>query len=561
MKLKISINIPLWGSSYISTFTKYCLPAQLADGNLPSIRERVSSYNIYTKRQDADEIQDSDSFKILKKTVPCKLFIIDSMFNSIANKYSLNSSVFRFALNQAYNKSLGCILLNSDHLISEKTFLWILKIIDSGIRLIEIPGPRTDLDNVSLCLLKQRKQNILAIKSHDLLSLWYKNMHQDIKYHFVDGKENGINPSHLYWDIKRFGVIARCCHLFPCAIVPSRVIPKNFITVDDDLMKNYKLSKTKTLIERNANRFFICELSRPGNVMGPSAEKNNIYSFFKFFDRNSTSNLNRYKTEILLSNKKIQKRNPVRLRSLLYVRNLLTKYNNWVKTEQLFTEKSHKANFIYKDKYDLSTLDTPLLHFSNNLLIGDKIVLYDKPYQLNTTNRSKFKPFKFLKTIHRDLYNSLLQIMKFTIPIKLLVTLVNKNNPSLVRIACVKQYINKHKKNKYITLICQNPFLSPGTIARVLSDSGSLFLASKTGRIIKQNKQLKEGLQQIFGQKAVKIFSKRELELDLVGISDQSIIDILNIIRKLPIYKIGAISNKCLFEDVVLHAIYYNLLK
>jgi len=561
LKPQLSINVPVWGSDYISTFTKYCLPAHLADGNLPEIRSRVFSYNIFTKRQNLNELQASESFRILRQTVSYKIIFIDSISDLKADKYSLNSSVFRFALNQAYNKSAGCILLNSDHLISEKTFSCLIKLIDSGIRLIEIPGPRTDLESVSSFLIKKTKRNKLSITSHELLSLWYKNMHQDLKFHFVDGKENGINPSHLYWDIKRFGVVARCCHLFPCAIVPCRKISKNFITVDDNLTKNYKFNKNNTLIEKNANRFFICELSRRGSVMGPSAEKTNINSFFKFFDRNSAKNLKRYQTEILLSKERIHRSNPVRSKSLHYVESLLKKYKHWKKAELKSSDKTYKANFIYKDKFDLPDIDTPFLYFCTNTLIGDKLVFYDHPYQLHRKHKSNFKAYKFSKKIHRDIFKAMLKIAQLTLPVRFLANLLNAINPNLVRLRCAHEYFNNYKRNNDMALICQNPFLSPGTLIRVLSDQGSSFMASKTGRSIQQNKQLKKGLERVFGEKSVEMLNKSELDLDLIGIPEESMINIVKNVQDVPLYKIDDIGDKGLFEDVVLHAVYYNILK
>lgn len=555
-KLQFSINIPVWGDSYLENFIKYCLPAHLAEGNLPEIQERVLSYNIYTKKEHLQKLQKNNHLSLLKQTVPHKIICIDSLISAKTDKYNLNSCIYRNALNLAFSKASGCILLNSDHLISKNTFIWIIKLIDSGYRLIEIPGPRTDLSKVSKYLLKNIKQGRLSIESNNLLSLWYNNMHEDLKFHFVNGKEIGINPSHLYWNIKKYGVIARCCHLFPVAIVPDKKIENNFTTVDDDLLKNYNIGEKQTLIEKSVDKFFICELSKPGTVMGPSAEKTNLNSFFKFFDKNIDRNLSKYKTEIVLSNKKNEE---VSKKSFKFIKKILEKYKKWKFFSNKDLTKTYNLNFIYKDKYDIPNGDTPFFKYVSKKIKGDKIIFVDKPF-LNKNKFLNFRVLKVPKKIHRDVFKTLLKVTSAISKLGLPCRFINEINPNYVKINCAEKFFCDYKKNKMVTLVCQNSHLSLIILSKVISDKKSLFMASKINRPIKQNKKIAQGLYKIFGKRATKIFYKKELELDLIGISEKNFNYIKTKIKKIPASNTAQITDKGLLEDTILHALYYNLI-
>lgn len=299
--------VPVWGESYVSTFLHYCLPAQLAPGNIPALRSHPEhKYTIYTTRADYVCIKTSPAFHALKKFVSVEVRFIDAALNGDdINKYHVKSDCYRQALENAEKCGAVVVALNADVLLANGFVQATEKLIFRGKRVIEVAGPRglrNPIMNVLSAEYKRAGEACISIEPRELSSLWLRNMHPQLQMHFVEGPQGTpFHPSHLYWAVGNEGVIIRGFHLYPIVIYPGRRKAKFSTTIDDDLVGNLGFSAKEKFLAQDSRIMFCCELSPDGYHVGQVAARGDVDRYTEFYSSYAEQNISNLRQDIVIT--------------------------------------------------------------------------------------------------------------------------------------------------------------------------------------------------------------------------------------------------------------------
>ncbi len=231
--MKFNFVTVVWGSDYVDLFMKAVIPGFLSLSNFGSFKYKNSSkYYIYTTNQDGRDILSSESYALLKSSVPVEMVDIES-YGKIEDRYVRMSLSHAKAIQQASVEGANLIVLPPDEIWSGLSRL--ADFAEKGKRLVMVEGTRVIKERF-VPLLGKLNQN--EITSRDLVRLAMENLHPISERLFWEETpfESGM-PSMLYWRANDgSGILSRCFHLHPLLSRPRQSI--NFQgTIDDDFVQ------------------------------------------------------------------------------------------------------------------------------------------------------------------------------------------------------------------------------------------------------------------------------------------------------------------------------------
>lgn len=297
--LPLHVAVPVWGESYVDTYLRFSLPAQLSAGNLPALPPGLPhAYTIYTTKQDFARISGHPLFAELKKHIPVTAEFIDrhmqdERYGQPGGKYWLKSNCYREALRKAATENAGVVALNADIIFADGFIRTAAALLREGKRVIEVAGPRGVRDAIGAALVRdhQDARGIITVSPLQLSKLWLENIHSNLRMHFVEGLEGEpFHPSHLYWRAGR-SLIIRAFHLYPIVVVPGSSRIAFTSTIDDDLVGNLGLAASEIAIADDSRRMFCCELSAEDAYVGTSLVRGDLRGYAGFYRSYSSKNL------------------------------------------------------------------------------------------------------------------------------------------------------------------------------------------------------------------------------------------------------------------------------
>jgi len=113
--------LAVWGEEYTGLFLDYCLPSQLAEGNLPAIARMLPCiYRIFATPQDAEKILNHWTFVQLRKIMSTEVIQIDAEIGS--DPHQTVNIFHETAVLDAREKSEWLVFLTPDNLWANMSF-------------------------------------------------------------------------------------------------------------------------------------------------------------------------------------------------------------------------------------------------------------------------------------------------------------------------------------------------------------------------------------------------------------------------------------------------------
>jgi len=303
--------VPVWGEGYVQTYLDYCLPAQLSPGNIPALGiGRGHRYTIYTTRSDYERMAGAQSYRALQQMIAVTVEFLDATLSvkpdaQAVDKYRVKSECYRHSLKRASEDGEAVFALNADIVLANGFVRTAVDLLANGKRVIEVPGPRGLRDPIARTLISHHRASdgaSISIEPTELSALWMRNMHPQLKMHFVEGPKGApFHPSHLYWAVGEEGVIIRGFHLYPILINPTDCAVEFNTTIDDDLVGNLGVTPDEVFLAQDSRDIFCCELSPPDHYVGPMASRGDLNRYVDFYLSYARRNIWNLEHEIIVS--------------------------------------------------------------------------------------------------------------------------------------------------------------------------------------------------------------------------------------------------------------------
>lgn len=273
--MKIHFITAVWGDSYTDLFLNVALPNQLSPGNLPSFYHssgKGSIYKIYTMFEDAEKIKKSPVFAELSGAMSTEIVLIDDL--NVKIKHNALSECHKRAIGAADNDGAALAFLSPDSIWSDGTFANLLEIVATGKRVVMVAGIRVVKETFVPTLLQQFRSKSdfsISISSRELVKIALDHLHPVTKSLFWNSKEFSGWPSHLYWDVNQEGLLARCFHLHPLVVNPSRRGLSFSSTIDADYFSLACPDLNDLYVVVDSDEMVCCEISSLAQSAGTIA--------------------------------------------------------------------------------------------------------------------------------------------------------------------------------------------------------------------------------------------------------------------------------------------------
>ena len=253
----------VWGEAYTNFYLRIVLPTQLSPGNLHYFQGMsASSYHIYTTSKDIEVIKNVSSYAVLSEYMPVEIHLIDGL--DLTVKYQAMIECHKRAIQNADKAECAIIFLSPDAIYSDGTFMHLVKLAEKGIEAVMVAGIRVAKETFTPSFLERHRANddlSISISSRQLVKIAMKHLHPFSILSFWNSKSFTQGPSHLYWKVDDEGLLARCFHLHPLMVNPSRrgVLPSG--TIDDDYILLSCQSPAHIHVVSDSDEIAICEVS------------------------------------------------------------------------------------------------------------------------------------------------------------------------------------------------------------------------------------------------------------------------------------------------------------
>jgi len=223
----------VWGERFVGLLVDFVLPTQLSPGNLPGYRTQdwTGTYRIFTTTKDAERIRSAPVFQEISRILPVEFILIDDVLGT--RKYEAMGDCHRRAIRDANAVGAALVFLSPDAIWSDGTFRRIREHLEAGKRVVAMAGVRVVAETF-VPALKERNNPVFPPR--DLLALARRHLHPFTKSCFWDSPEFSRWPSNIYWSVGDEGHVARCYHLHPLMVHPTRKDLQPRGTIDDDYL-------------------------------------------------------------------------------------------------------------------------------------------------------------------------------------------------------------------------------------------------------------------------------------------------------------------------------------
>lgn len=297
--------VPAWGKRYSTTFLKYGLPTLLAPGNIPSLKQGDIPFTVYTTKADRWRMERTPIWNTLQRYASVRFKILDDDEKGLLarGKFKSVTNCYIDAMNEAADDQSAAVMLMSDFAISDGAIAEYRRLVDEEKKVIEIVGPRGSIVPIGAKLETRRAADeSISIGSLELARLWYENIHHSLAAHFMDGPASDpFYPSHLYWRVKREGIVVRILHSHPIVVAPDGRLGDFTSTTDYGLADALGFDSSQYHLCRDSRTSFCCELS-PVIVPAPKfCTRDQLDEINRMFEMNPKHNLDRLHQDVTIT--------------------------------------------------------------------------------------------------------------------------------------------------------------------------------------------------------------------------------------------------------------------
>jgi hypothetical protein len=231
MKETARLIIPVWGEVYVSKVVTITLPAVLAPGNLPALREAFEvELVIVTETRLFESIRNSQSFRAAATICSARLVSLDDLLRNIRGDYGmvLTYALFRgFADLGSRATETYLLFLNADFIISDGSLRHLGGLMRDGKRVIHAPSFRVVLEDVwpQLLTLVDTATGALPMPSRDMVKLALAHKHPTVKARTINQRLSHLKwMDQFYWYVDDDTLIGYQSPVALVAIKPERAV-------------------------------------------------------------------------------------------------------------------------------------------------------------------------------------------------------------------------------------------------------------------------------------------------------------------------------------------------
>jgi len=220
--------VVLWGTSYAETFLRYCLPSQLAPGNLPELASGVagrSRYRMYTTRPDAEILTASPVFAHLQRLVDVEFIYLEEFDQFNRHWRATMTQCHAHAISDANRDDRHFVLFSPDIIFSDNSLGNLLKLARAGKSAV-MAGTLTVVTETFYQEFNSRyplQGTSLSVPARDLIRISCSHLNNDtLGWHWKSDTFFGDWPSFIYWAVPGEGVVEHGFHLSPVMLYPKK---------------------------------------------------------------------------------------------------------------------------------------------------------------------------------------------------------------------------------------------------------------------------------------------------------------------------------------------------
>ena len=269
MNETVRLIIPAWGELYISKVLSLTLPAILAPGNLPALREMFDvEIVIVTESRLFEFIRASKAFQAAEKI--CKM-LLASLDDLLADQVSDYGVVLTYALFRGF-VDLGprmtetyLLFLNADFIVSNGSLRHLGQLILQGKRRIHAPSFRVILEEVrpKLQVRVDSDTSILSLPAREMAKLALAHKHPTVRARTVNQRLNHQKwMDQFYWYVDEETLIGYQSPLALVAIKPERIVTEPLLVWDFAFIPEAAPTSTPYFITDSDDFFMIEPQSR-----------------------------------------------------------------------------------------------------------------------------------------------------------------------------------------------------------------------------------------------------------------------------------------------------------
>ena len=269
MKDRARLIIPVWGERYLGKVLSITLPAVLAPGNLPALRETFDvELAIVTESRLFDMVKGSPCFQAAASVCTVQLLELDDLLTEVPGDYGmvLTYALFRgFADLGAQVTQTYLLFLNADFVISDGSLRHIGKLMSEGQRVIHAPSFRVVLEDVWPQLQAQVNgaSCTLQLPSRDLARLALAHKHPTVKARTINQRLcHQTWMDQYYWYVDEETMIGYQSPVALIAVKPERVVTEPGGFWDYSFLPEAAPSATPVFITDSDDFFMIEPQSR-----------------------------------------------------------------------------------------------------------------------------------------------------------------------------------------------------------------------------------------------------------------------------------------------------------
>lgn len=285
--MRYNLVTVVWGEEHTDSFINLCLPNILTTGNLDALSKTPDPvFRIFTTPKDAVKIESSPAFKEISKIIDVRFDMMND--KDFSQKYMLVSRYFQKAIDSAVNDNAAAIIIGSEALLSEGYIANLLRIAESGKKVIMISQIRVARETFLPALIERFSANgaVGPIAPRELVRLALEHLHPVSKSLLWDSKRFHNAPGHIYFKVPEEGILARCFHLSPVLVNKVNKDIKFSKTLDSDYIANACPDINDIYIASDSDELMSVEvssLSYPANAGKGPSNTMTIAAFAKYF--------------------------------------------------------------------------------------------------------------------------------------------------------------------------------------------------------------------------------------------------------------------------------------
>lgn len=222
--------VPVWGEKYVDMFLKYCLPSQLAPGNLPALPRSRCLYHIYTSPADVKRIWKSDVVRKLRELAEVQMvtFSEADVLRDFGQSqgYVKNLQKMTWCYHRAMHNRRGVdaafVYMTPDSVWADGAFRHMDECQRAGVRALMGLGLITQRERLQHDLtpfIRPDDNTVLEITPRQLVSKTMDALHPLGAQRFVQEGGNRFMSAY-YWNKPGEGFVARCFYLHPIMVRP-----------------------------------------------------------------------------------------------------------------------------------------------------------------------------------------------------------------------------------------------------------------------------------------------------------------------------------------------------